>query len=61
MTKGVAVATDQPIGAAMPFSRHLTRTARLVGICGIILEFDGMQAVPMGALRGACLPLRTCR
>ena len=31
MTKGVAVATDRPIGAAMPFSRHLTRTARLAG------------------------------
>ena len=31
MTKGVAVATDQPIGAAMPFERHLTRTLRLAG------------------------------
>ena len=31
MTKGVAVAPDRPVGTAMPFSRHLTRTARLAG------------------------------
>ena len=31
MTKGVAVAPDRPVSAAMPFNRHLTRTARLAG------------------------------
>ena len=31
MMKGVAVAPDRPVGAAMPFGRHLTRTARLAG------------------------------
>ena len=31
MTKGVAVAPERPVSAAMPFSRHLTRTARLAG------------------------------
>ena len=31
MTEGVAVAPERPVSAAMPFSRHLTRTARLAG------------------------------
>ena len=31
MTKGVAVAPEHPVSAAMPFGRHLTRTARLAG------------------------------
>ena len=31
MTKGVAVAPERPVSAAMPFGRHLTRTARLAG------------------------------
>ena len=31
MTKGVAVAPDGPVGTAMPFGRHLRRTARLAG------------------------------
>ena len=29
MTKGVAAAPERPVSAAMPFGRHLTRTARL--------------------------------
>ena len=36
--------TDDP--AVLPLA------ASLIGICGIILVFDGMQAVLMGALRG---------
>ena len=31
MIKGVAVAPERPVSAAMPFERHLTRTARLAG------------------------------
>ena len=31
MTKGVAVAPEGPVGTAMPFGRHLRRTARLAG------------------------------
>jgi len=31
MTKGVAIAPERPVGAAMPFERHLTRTLRLAG------------------------------
>ncbi len=31
MTKGVAIAPEQPVSPAMPFGRHLTRTARLAG------------------------------
>ena len=31
MTKGVALAPDRPSSTAMPFERHLTRTARLAG------------------------------
>ena len=31
MTKGVALSPERPAAAAMPFERHLTRTARLAG------------------------------
>ena len=47
------------LGLGMPLARLYTDdpavlplAASLIGICGIILVFDGMQAVLMGALRG---------
>ena len=47
------------LGLGMPLARLYTDdpavlplAASLIGICGIILVFDGTQAVLMGALRG---------